>query len=181
MNNTWYYTLSTIPQVLSGILGLIGIFTVLALEGFKKDIRDYRERAIDILKRENYQDYNKKPCNIIPIKTILEDIIKCNSLLPQKRHNSIISDKQFYSVKSTCDDLNHFINKKYDLIKRIKFPAIFTSFTIMTSISFLSLSNIIINNLFFWLLCVIAVVVFTLFSFILIINFCWETLTNDKL
>ncbi len=47
--NTWYYTLSTISQTLAAILALAAVFAVLRLESLRKNIDDYKGRALKIL------------------------------------------------------------------------------------------------------------------------------------
>lgn len=49
MDNTWYYTLSTIVQTLGSIFGLGGTFLVFKLQTLEKELRDYRNKGTRIL------------------------------------------------------------------------------------------------------------------------------------
>lgn len=48
-SNTWYYTLSTISQTLAAILALAAVFAILRLESLKKNIDNYKRRALMLL------------------------------------------------------------------------------------------------------------------------------------
>lgn len=47
MENTLYYTLSTIPQVVAAILALTGVFVVLRIEALHKRIMAFGQRILD--------------------------------------------------------------------------------------------------------------------------------------
>jgi len=63
MNNTWYYTLSTIVQALASIFGLGGTFLVFKLQTLEKELREYREKSIRIMsyiEKKPERDYDSK-------------------------------------------------------------------------------------------------------------------------
>ena len=71
MDNTWYYTLSTISQTLAAILGLGAVFIVLRMQGLNKNIAEYRAMALNIIRsrKENIRNYEMPSDEI-------EDILK---------------------------------------------------------------------------------------------------------
>jgi hypothetical protein len=49
MDNTWYYTLSTIAQTLAAVFGLAAVFITLGLESLNKNLAEYKKVAHRII------------------------------------------------------------------------------------------------------------------------------------
>ncbi|MFA5967135.1 MAG: hypothetical protein WC805_01275 [Patescibacteria group bacterium] len=47
--NIWFYTLSSISQVMAAIVALFGVFSVYKLGIIDKEINDYRNRAVELI------------------------------------------------------------------------------------------------------------------------------------
>lgn len=157
----WYYTLSTIPQVLASILALAGLFAVLVLEGLIKNIRDYRGRGLEKL---------PEPDNKKSTKEIIEALKKYS-----KKKNP-----EEYNIRK---DLEHFFNRWKKLKRQVKWPGIFTSITIIIAIFSLYLSDWIFESFDYiiHLSILLFVILLTLISIGLILRTCWEILTDSKI
>lgn len=56
MENTVYYTLSTIPQVIAAIIALTGVFIVLRVEALKRKLMGFGQRVLDQLRMHREDD-----------------------------------------------------------------------------------------------------------------------------
>ena len=191
MDNTWYYTLSTIAQTLAAILALAAVFVVLRLESLNKNINDYRGRALKILRaKEKHLSSEKKSWDTI--KIILEELreFKQNYLTKYGMNSGIshdiaglsnsyenlaqVNDMEF--VEDALKNLNSFVSQRDDVVKLVKWPGIIISLAIAASILLLSLTDLAIVNT----RTLLIMAAFALFGIWSIIRACWKILDAIK-
>lgn len=192
--NTWYYTLSTISQTLAAVLALAAVFAVLRLESLRKNIDDYKGRALKILgAKEKHLNSGKKSWDTM--KTILEDLREFNQNYKTKYNNNSgvkkemdklsdsyenlvqVSDVDF--VADTLKNLDSFVSQRDDVVRLVKWPGIITSLAIALSIILLSLSDWAISHSLLLLLSFVAVL--ALFGLWSVIRACWKILLAIKI
>ena len=191
MDNTWYYTLSTISQTLAAILGLGAVFVVLRLQGLNKNIADYRAMALNILrsKKENIRDYKMPSDEIVDILKELrnfkenyrDDNLRGNAGVLQAMNiwaqtysdHGYRNDMDF--MNDVVDRLNFFTSQRDDVLKMIKWPGIFMFISIALAIISLGFSDCLSYRLILWF-----IVFFSAFSFWSIIRASWKILDAIK-
>ncbi len=57
MNNTWFYSLSTIAQVMAAMAGLFPIFVIFSMDKLKKNIDKFREMIINSCGRDGHSTF----------------------------------------------------------------------------------------------------------------------------
>lgn len=191
--NTWYYTLSTISQTLAAILALAAVFAILRLESLRKNIGDYKGRALKILSaKEKHLNSGKKSWDTI--KIILEDLREFNQNYATKydknlsiqqdltklsaNYEPLIQTSNADFVADTIKNLDSFVSQRDGVVKLVKWPGIVTSLAIAVPILLLSLSDrAISHSLVLLLLFVVALALFGLWS---VIRACWKIILAVK-
>ncbi len=153
IDNTWYYTLSTIAQTLAAISGLAAVFSTLRLESLNRNIGEYKNRAIKVLlirrKHEaKYQIPNKTQVVEKHLKEYIASILghQMNSELQRDLIDSIIQYNLHakdlgYFLQDIAYSLDSFLDQRDGVFKLIKIPGLLAAFTIGLSIVFLGLSE----------------------------------------
>ena len=188
MENTWYYTLSTISQTLAAILGLAAVFVVLRLQSLIKNIADYRDRALKILKvkARHIRGYDVSD----KIDHIYNDIkeFSLNYMHNYRNNGGILNDirnlasgydRVLYDdldfVINTFENLDSFLDQKRGVIKLVKWPGILMALSIAYAIILLSLSDYLNSVYVLWF-----AVAFALFSFWSALRASWKILDAIK-
>src|SRR3990167_4253069 len=149
MDNTWYYTLSTISQTLAAILGLGAVFIVLRMQGLNKNIAEYRAMALNIIRsrKENIRNYEMPSDEIEDILKELRDfkehyrdgdfrgnagILQAMNIWAQTySDHGYRNDTDF--LNDVVDRLNFFVSQRDDVIRMIKWPGIFMWIIVVSS------------------------------------------------
>lgn len=192
MDNTWYYTLSTIAQTLAAILGLAAVFAAIRLENLGKQLREYRDRGHRVIKiidghlkrggstdgsasgvynelrdiEKKWEEYEKNS----GIKSDIEGIAK--------KYEPILDLNTLEFIRDSKHYLGIYIKQKKAIFKEIKWTGIVSSGTIIYSIFLLSISKLFwCDRIFATQLFTIAIV-FSILSIILIIDATWKLLKS---
>jgi hypothetical protein len=123
MNNSFYYFYSAIPQVLSGVLALFGVFVIFKIQTIKSEIlsigQSIYENLVDSVgdHRMDMKDTEwiydtKKLRNLIYISIECKDVKKLFNILYGADYK-----KAYSSISS--DDLKEEIGKEYDFLRTL--------------------------------------------------------------
>lgn len=198
MDNTWYYTLSTIAQTLAAVFGLAAVFITLGLESLNKKLVEYKKVAHRIIQIQEKHIGDFEASKIINrtasgvYKDLREIVNKYEYDDKYHKNSGMISDiaelAKFYEpnlkqdnlsfLKNIEDNLRECISKRNDLLESIKLPGIVTFSTIIYVIFLLSMSNIFYcNNILVKLLFFLATL-FTVTSILLVVTTSWKLIKD---
>lgn len=193
MDDTWYYTLTTISQTLAAILGLAAVFAVIRLENLSKQLKKYRDRgyhAIKIigkhLKRKNSTSGSARGVyeELKNIEENWERHKENSGIEPDiegitKKYEPNLDLNALEFIKDSKYYLGVYIKQREATFKKIKLTGIVSSATIIYSIFLLSISKLFwCDRIYATQLFTIAVL-FSIFSIILIIDAAWKLLKDS--
>ena len=189
MDNTWYYTLSTIAQTLAAVLGLVVVFATVRLNNIIDELKKYRKIAHFIAKivdKHQSIDYERKIADITA-HGLLDILKKIKKDYPEKyeKNSGIPSDLEKLAqnlypdlkldglnlIEDTIYHLNLYIKQREGLAEALKVPGIATASTIIYAIFLLSVSNLL--YCFTSILFALAVI-FSILSIYLIVKASWK-------
>ena len=154
IDNTWYYTLSTIAQTLAAILGLAVIFATIRLQNIIEKLKDYKDKAYYISKKiekgkaversasglyKNLKRINKEWKEKYKEKFEVKESIRLFS----KKSEPDLNLRPLDFIKYVKNYLGIYINERKNLFNLIKRSGIVSSVTIIYVIFLLSISELI--------------------------------------
>lgn len=142
MNNIWFYTLSSISQVLAATMGVFAVFVIFKLDKINEVIDEYKKftfRAIPIEDKKN--SYNYYELEIDKIIEMGEKFIKSEDFKNQAfgGNNEVGS---FVFGENTILLLKKLISKKENIINKLKINLITSILTISASLFLLVFTQI---------------------------------------
>ena len=193
MDNTWYYTLSTIAQTLAAIMGLSVVFVSLRLQNIIENIKEYKRRADYIVKNKNeHIDGNSGKINERSVSGLINELKEIEKDYPEKFENNSGFKPEIESyaknfnfldnlsfIKDTAGNLKIYRNQREKLFESTKYPGVIASATIIYAIILLSMSNLffcdpILGKLLFFL-----ATLFSIISIISIVKTSWILLRDS--
>jgi hypothetical protein len=174
-NNIWFYTLSTSAQVLAALAGLFAVFVVWKIQDFEKILSETRLAVIKLLSfiGPNTKDFKTTSLEVLysmSDSNILERFselvkIKINEPLRVGVHQTISSDNLIsYSIDSFTENLYRVhINKKLEILHKLKFILILNFCVISACVIALTFSKIILCKEIVLIIIMVAVL-FCLYS-----------------
>lgn len=151
MENTVYYTYSTISQTLAAMVALLGVFTIYRLQSLNNKFIDHSQSYLDFL--------NKMEKENNPNSGVWFTNRELGRLIISKHYQGIIDlmEREYKKWGEAFSELSSFyksVNKitayKEKSIKKTVFITSTSLIIILASIIMLSLATI-INNLAFWI------------------------------
>ncbi|MDO8574160.1 MAG: hypothetical protein Q7R86_00865 [bacterium] len=165
LGNTWYYTLSTIAQTLSALLGLSAVFLVMKLGNIEKNINDHKWRGLSLLNTNNPKETNKNAnlsakevANKLKKFHCAGDVnilVKLYTLVSQYEFNITLSKLEqppAYAertelienfAKKTQRNIDFYLKERGGILSDIKEPSLLALSVIVVSILLLSLGGLI--------------------------------------
>ncbi|MCF7865311.1 MAG: hypothetical protein K9M11_02290 [Candidatus Pacebacteria bacterium] len=152
-NNIWFYTLSTSAQVLAALAGLFAVFVVWKIQDFEKILSETRLAVIKLYSyaAANTKDYEPISLGVLytmPDSKILRkfsELVKIKTNDPSRVgiQSTVRSDTLInYSIDFFTENLyREHINKKSDILGKLKFILIFNFCVISVCIISLAFSN----------------------------------------
>lgn len=192
MDNTWFYTLSTIAQTLAAILGLAAIFVTIRLQNIILELKEYKRRAYYIIKirdrhlSKDLKDYRITDRTASGLFKDLQEMEK--NYMKYEENSGIKADLEKFAkafeqnldldnlsfLKDTAGYLYFYIKQRKQLLKSIKWPGIISSGTIIFTIFLLSISKLFYCDRIFAIQLFTLAVIFSILSMLLIIDASWK-------
>jgi len=192
MDDTWYYTLSTIAQTLAAILGLAAVFAAIRLENFSKQLKEYRDRGYCVIKiiDKHLKRGNSTSGSANGVYKELEEIEKNwetyeenSGIKPEieeiaKRYETSLSLNALEFIKDSRYHLGIYIKQRKGLLNKIKQTGVISSGTIIYAILLLSISKLFWCDRIFAMQLFTLAIVLSILSIILIIDITWKILKD---
>lgn len=160
-SNTWYFTLSSLAQVLGAVLGLNAIFAAVKLEHIIKQIDYYKRRGASIIKWESRKEADKRisfdghyilkhlemirkkhgedPAFIVHLEKTL------NRYDPSLRATP---DRAVRFMEDTIYSLEDNLEQKHKVIHRMIPPSLVTMFAIFAALLMQAYTDFLFANFF---------------------------------
>ena len=152
--NTWYFALSALAQVLSGVLGLTAIFVAVKLEHITKQVDYYKRRGASILKwesKDEADDHISFDAHYIlrKLHAFSKKHREDEALIPHlkktlKRYDPtlrVTPDRAIRFMDDTIYSLEDNLKQKRNVLHSIVVPSVVTMFAIFVSLVMLGLTD----------------------------------------
>jgi hypothetical protein len=194
MDNTWYYTLSTISQTIAAILGLLAVFVALRIQNILKNIIDYKQRALDILEKDitlnknNFSNADSADSILVELEKLSKKIndgvvdkiggtcAGIKILSEQNEKNKQLDCRGY--LEDTLKNLTIYSKQRDKILKLVKLPSILATLVIVMSIMLLGFGIFFDCKLKISLIIIMVILTISSIGFILI-NV-WKILENIK-
>jgi hypothetical protein len=147
IHNSFYYTFSTIAQVLSGFLGLSGVFVLFKLQELKKmqlgEAKKFMERIEEFLYPVRFTLNSAKLDTAFKAESIPDIIHEMSSLLKEAKPDNMSLFNYLKEKKDKCIKINAKKSKIVNLTRVSFFTGIVA---ILFSIIILSFTHLIESN-----------------------------------
>jgi len=157
--NTWYFALSSLAQVLSGILGLTAIFVAVKLEHITKQIDYYKRRGASMLKGQGKEEADLRlSFDASSILKKLHAFARKHrddpAMLPHlektlKRYDPTLRatpDRAIRFMDDTIYSLEDNLEQKRKIIHSIRMPSAITLLAIFFSLILLGLTDSLLST-----------------------------------
>ena len=179
--NTWYFALSALAQVLSGVLGLTAIFVAVKLEHITKQVDYYKRRGASILKWESKDEaddhisfdahYILRKLHAFSKKHREDDALIPHLEKTLKRYDPtlrVTPDRAIRFMDDTIYALEDNLKQKRNVLHSIVVPSVVTMFAIFASLVMLGLTDYFLGSFPANLEAMMAVILIGIFGIYLI-------------
>lgn len=135
--NVWFYTFSTIAQVLAALIGLFAVFVVYKMQDFGDILESLRKKFVRVISHassntEDYESITYEKALTMDDQTVLSHM---NELLaiysnPQKPQNIVVDDL----TRENRDLFETLITTKQEILKKLGVALILSLIAISASI-----------------------------------------------
>ena len=157
-NNTWFYTLSTIAQVMAAIAGLFAVFVVFRTDKLNNHLTEFRAMVVGAVHIDGHQVFQ------MPDKDLLQKGREYLESEVAKNESMSFSGElgSFTFGKETLDIFEKLNNGKDDILNKLKWAIVLSLSCISVSIGFLVWSDYLSLYAFYLLPIIFVFTVLTL-------------------